>query len=76
MPRPYSAGLRLRVLVWEQSDRTLSELAGLDEQCTGESIPLACMPGASPAAERPTHRALIQRLFGETAIERHTLPSG
>ena len=41
-----------------------------------ESIPLACVAGAIPAAERPAHFALIQRLFGETAIEQHPLPSG
>ena len=40
------------------------------------SIPLACVPGAIPAAERPAHFALIQSLFGETLLETAPLPDG
>lgn len=40
------------------------------------SIPLACVPRAIPAAERPAHFALIQSLFGETAEAREPLRNG
>ena len=39
-------------------------------------IPLACVPGAIPADERPTHFALAARLFGTEARERRALPDG
>jgi hypothetical protein len=39
-------------------------------------IPLACVPGAIPAEERPAHFALAARLFGTEARERRTLPDG
>jgi len=41
-----------------------------------EPIPLACVPGAIPAAQRTAHFALIRTLFGETAEGRETLPDG
>lgn len=43
---------------------------------TLDPTPLACVPGAIPAAERPAHFALIQSLFGEVALERHPIPGG
>lgn len=41
-----------------------------------ESIPLACVPGAIPAAERPAHFEVIQSLFGQPVLERNPLASG
>ncbi|HEX2188716.1 MAG TPA: hypothetical protein VHG51_07435 [Longimicrobiaceae bacterium] len=38
--------------------------------------PLACVPGAIPAAERPAHFALVRRLFGEVAESREPLANG
>ena len=38
--------------------------------------PLACVPGAIPAGERPAHFALAARLFGTEARERRALPDG
>jgi len=39
-------------------------------------VPLACVPGAIPAAERPAHFALITRLFTAAARERRDLSGG
>jgi hypothetical protein len=39
-------------------------------------IPLACVPGAIAAEERPAHFALIARLFGTVARERADTPGG
>jgi hypothetical protein len=41
-----------------------------------DTIPLACVPGAIPAAERPAHFALIAELFGGAVQERAELPDG
>jgi len=41
-----------------------------------EPIPLACVPGAIPAEERPAHFALIERLFGTEMREREVVPDG
>ena len=41
-----------------------------------EILPLACVPGAIPAAERQGHFALIERLFAETAEGREALADG
>ena len=38
-------------------------------------VPLACVPGAIPAAQRPAHFALVTRLFTAAARERRD-PSG
>jgi hypothetical protein len=38
--------------------------------------PLACVPGAIPAADRPAHFALIRHLFGEVAEGREALADG
>lgn len=43
---------------------------------TSMPIPLACVPGAIPEAERPLHFALIRRLFDETVEEREPIPNG
>ena len=40
------------------------------------SVPLACVPGAIPAAERPDHFALLRTLFTETVLEKTPLPDG
>lgn len=40
---------------------------------TDLGIPLACVPGAIPAAERAGHFALAARLVGEAARERRAL---
>ena len=40
---------------------------------TDVGVPLACVPGAIPAAERAGHFALAARLFGEGARERRAL---
>jgi hypothetical protein len=40
------------------------------------AIPLACVPGAIPAAERPAHFALARRLFTEDAAERREWGEG
>jgi hypothetical protein len=40
------------------------------------SPPLACVPGAIPAAERAAHFALLTRLLTHDARERRTLPDG
>jgi len=34
------------------------------------AVPLACVPGAIPPAERPAHFELLHRLFGSDARER------
>jgi hypothetical protein len=39
-------------------------------------VPLACVPGAIPAAERATHFARIARLFGGEVRATHDLPDG
>jgi hypothetical protein len=39
-------------------------------------LPLACVPGAIPAAERGAHFALVTRLFTEDARERRPLADG
>lgn len=41
-----------------------------------ETIPLACVPGAIPAEERPAHFALARELFGSIAEERQALMDG
>ena len=40
------------------------------------TTPLACVPGAIPAAERAGHFRLIRRLFGGALRERRALPDG
>lgn len=40
------------------------------------AVPLACVPGAIPAAERSAHFALLERLFGGDARERAGVPNG
>jgi hypothetical protein len=40
------------------------------------AVPLACVPGAIPAAERRAHFALITRLFTAAARERRDLSGG
>jgi hypothetical protein len=40
------------------------------------TMPLACVPGAIPAAERAAHFALIRELFGGAAQERVAHPDG
>ena len=39
-------------------------------------VPLACVPGAIPAAERATHFARIGWLFGAEVRATHELPDG
>ena len=46
------------------------------EADTRPPVPLACVPGAIPAAERPAHLALARRLFTVQAEERGDLPDG
>jgi len=43
---------------------------------TPADLPLACVPGAIPAAERPDHLSLTRRLFGGEARERREIPGG
>lgn len=43
---------------------------------TGSSTPLACVPEAIPHGERPSHFALLTRLFAEAARERREVPNG
>jgi hypothetical protein len=40
------------------------------------AVPLACVPGAIPAAERPAHFALVAELFGGTTRERRDVEDG
>jgi hypothetical protein len=40
------------------------------------TIPLACVPGAIPAAERVAHFELLTRLFSTAAREKRALPDG
>lgn len=42
----------------------------------GTATPLACVPEAIPASERPDHFALLTRLFAEAARERRDVPNG
>ena len=42
----------------------------------GSPIALACVPGAIPAAERPAHFALLNRLFADHARERRDVAGG
>jgi len=42
----------------------------------GTATPLACVPEAIPASERPGHFTLLTRLFGETVRERRDVPNG
>lgn len=41
-----------------------------------ETPPLACVPGAIPAAERPAHFQLIRQLFEKEMLERTEIPGG
>lgn len=41
-----------------------------------EVVPLACVPGAIPAAERPAHRRLTQALFSSGLEQRLELADG
>lgn len=41
-----------------------------------QTLPLACVPGAIPAEERPAHFGLIQRLFRDQVRERRELAEG
>ena len=43
---------------------------------TTSTPPLACVPGAIPAAERAAHFARLERLFTSDVRERQTLPDG
>jgi hypothetical protein len=40
------------------------------------AAPLACVPGAIPAAERPAHFQRLTRLFTDAVRERRELPDG
>ncbi len=40
------------------------------------ALPLACVPGAIPAADRTAHFALLTKLFTVDARERRELPDG
>ena len=40
------------------------------------AVPLSCVPGAIPAAERDAHFALARRLLAESARERRALSAG
>ena len=40
------------------------------------TLPLACVPGAIPAAERPAHFERLGRLFGTEVRERRTSADG
>lgn len=46
------------------------------QDATAAPIPLACVPGAIPAEERPDHFARIERLFGTEVQEREEVPDG
>jgi hypothetical protein len=39
-------------------------------------VPVACVPGAIPEAERKAHFVLAERLFGELAVDRLPLTDG
>lgn len=41
-----------------------------------DAVPVACVPGAIPAAERSAHFALARKLFVEIAAERKVLSDG
>lgn len=41
-----------------------------------DRLPLACVPGAIPAEERPAHFALLERLFGAGVLARDGLADG
>jgi len=43
---------------------------------TAEALPIAWVPGAIPAAERPGHFQLIRELFEKQAPERAEVPGG
>lgn len=43
---------------------------------TVETVPLACVPGAIPAAAREAHFALAAELFGAAVEERRDLEDG
>lgn len=43
---------------------------------TAQTLPLACVPDAIPAAERPLHFQLIRQLFETEAEERTDVPGG
>ena len=43
---------------------------------TTTTIPIACVPGAIPAAERAGHFALLARLFGTEMRERRPIDDG
>lgn len=43
---------------------------------TDTAAPLACVPGAIPAEERPAHFALAAELFGGMVQERQALEDG
>lgn len=47
----------------------------MQEIATG-SVPLACVVGAIPEAERPAHAALTRALFGADVLEREDFPDG
>jgi hypothetical protein len=43
---------------------------------TTDTVPLACVPGAIPAEERPAHFALVAELFATAVLERTEVPGG
>jgi hypothetical protein len=43
---------------------------------TDSAVPLACVPGAIPPAERAAHFALLTELFGDAVQERRELADG
>src|SRR4051812_16520889 len=43
---------------------------------TSDALPVACVPSAIEASERPTHFALARKLLGQSSAKRVPLPTG
>jgi len=53
----------------------VSVTTGVDSE-RGPQLAIACVPGAIPENERPSHFALLKRLFGDSVRERRDIQDG
>lgn len=58
-------------MLWHGSEHKDESMTDLEA-----AVPLACVPGAIPDAERAPHFARLRRLFDNEALERVEVPGG